>query len=182
MRCRKSGNRICRRPGEHIVKWSPMKFAKGPYTKKWPICLHCYAQHVCEDNYRSVLENGEAPSTLAPCQNGHSPKTQVGVRMGDIFWLQIKWNQMKPNEIKWNQTKSSEIKWKQIHSSYPTLVGLIGILIASVITAGPGPWPTQISKACIHDNVGPTAGVEASVLMNQIENSDEFDLNYWNLT
>ena len=95
---------------------------------------------------------------------------------------EIKWNQMKSNEIKWSQTKSSEIKWKQIHSSYPTLVGLIGILIASVITAGPGPWPTQISKACIHDNLGPTAGVEASVLMNQIENSDEFYFNFWNLT
>ena len=75
--------------------------------------------------------------------------SEITVKSSEIKWNQvksseIKWNKVKSSEIKWNQVKSSETKWNKVKSSeikrvqanppppptsYPTLVGFIGIYI-----------------------------------------------------
>ena len=53
---------------------------------------------------------------------------------------EFKWNPLKSNEFEWKSNKSDEFKWNQIESpppspqsSYPTLVGFIGIIYVSIM-------------------------------------------------
>ena len=88
-----------------------------------------------------------SPSELKWDQVSPSESKWVQVRSSESKWTQIrstesKWVQVRSIESKWTQVRSSESSWDQVspsefkwdpspspQSSYPTLVGLIGIYI-----------------------------------------------------
>ena len=78
---------------------------------------------------------------------------------------EFKWIQMKSNEVEWKSNKSDEFKWNQIESppspqsSYPTLVGFIGIGGWGVSPAGPPVTGKSFRMLCVRTCVRAVLGL-----------------------